>query len=55
MAGLGESFARFPHLDGLPDEAYDVAVLGGGLAGLALGLQLKRARPDTKVLVAEKR
>lgn len=38
-----------------PDERYDVAILGGGLAGLTLALQLKRARPDTSVFVAEKR
>jgi flavin-dependent dehydrogenase len=38
-----------------PADSYDVAVLGGGLAGLTLGLQLKQARPDTSVLIAEKR
>lgn len=38
-----------------PKQRYDVAILGGGLAGLTLALQLKRMRPDTSVLVAEKR
>ena len=32
-----------------------MAILGGGLAGLTLALQLKRTRPDTSVLVLEKR
>ncbi len=34
---------------------YDVLVLGGGLAGLSLALQLKRQRPCTSVMVLEKR
>ncbi len=38
-----------------PAESYDVAILGGGLAGLTLAIQLKRQRPDTSVLVLEKR
>ena len=36
-------------------DSYDVAILGGGLAGLTLALQLKQARPETSVFVAEKR
>lgn len=38
-----------------PREHYDVAILGGGLAGLTLALQLKRRRPETSVFVGEKR
>ena len=36
-------------------ERYDVAILGGGLAGLTAALQIKRARPETSVLLLEKR
>ena len=38
-----------------PAEHYDVAILGGGLAGLTLGLQIKQARPETSIFIAEKR
>jgi flavin-dependent dehydrogenase len=36
-------------------ERYDVAILGGGLAGLTLALQIRGARPETEILVLEKR
>jgi flavin-dependent dehydrogenase len=36
-------------------ERFDVAVLGGGLAGLTLALQIKTARPETAVLIVERR
>ena len=39
----------------VPSGHYDVAILGGGLAGLSLALQLKRERPETRVLVTDKR
>ncbi|MGA2163332.1 MAG: tryptophan 7-halogenase [Solirubrobacteraceae bacterium] len=38
-----------------PAERYDVAILGGGLAGLTLAIQLELARPQTRVVVLEKR
>ncbi|MEO5984594.1 MAG: FAD-dependent oxidoreductase [Ferruginibacter sp.] len=36
-------------------EQYDVIVLGGGLAGLTLALQLKKAKPGISILVLERR
>src|SRR6266550_3864156 len=35
-------------------DQYDVAILGGGMAGLTLALQLKKTRPATRILVIEK-
>jgi flavin-dependent dehydrogenase len=35
-------------------DQYDVAILGGGIAGLTLALQLSKARPATRLLVVEK-
>lgn len=37
------------------DARYDAVVLGGGLAGLTLALQLRQARPHTSILVLERR
>lgn len=38
-----------------PAASFDVIVLGGGLAGQTLALQIKRERPTTKILVTELR
>jgi flavin-dependent dehydrogenase len=35
-------------------EQYDVAIVGGGIAGLTLALQLKKRRPAISILVVEK-
>ena len=35
-------------------DPYDVAIIGGGQAGLTLALQLKKVRPATSILVIEK-
>ena len=37
------------------NKKYDILILGGGLAGLTLALQLKRAKPDLSILLLEKR
>ena len=34
---------------------YDVVIPGGGLAGLTLSIQIKRANPEISVLVLERR
>lgn len=37
------------------EQTYDLAILGGGLAGLTLARQLLLRRPDTRIAVIEKR
>ena len=39
----------------VPSGHYDVVVLGGGLAGLTVAIQIKKQRPETRVLVTDKR
>jgi flavin-dependent dehydrogenase len=41
--------------DKQPADRYDVAILGGGLAGLTLALQLKQTRPGISIFLTEKR
>ena len=40
---------------GAAEDYYDLVILGGGLAALTLGIQLKQRRPETSILIAEKR
>src|SRR5258707_719396 len=41
-------------MDPILSGGYDVAILGGGIAGLTLALQLKKIRPTLDILVVEK-
>jgi flavin-dependent dehydrogenase len=55
MKDVGEHTTMLPAIaPEYSQEPYDVAILGGGLAGLTLALQLKQARPSIRMLVIEK-
>jgi flavin-dependent dehydrogenase len=54
MADRSASIPEFMPLR-VPRGHYDVAVLGGGLAGLSFALQMKRQRPESKILLLDKR
>jgi flavin-dependent dehydrogenase len=42
-------------VDGGQSQQYDVVILGGGLAGLTLSLQLRQSRPNITILILEMR
>jgi flavin-dependent dehydrogenase len=39
---------------GISSDQHDVVIVGGGMAGLTLALQLKKSRPATRILVIER-
>ncbi|GLV53915.1 hypothetical protein KDH_07660 [Dictyobacter sp. S3.2.2.5] len=55
MSNAGEhAFQELEHSHKASPEQYDVAILGGGIAGLTVALQIKQMRPNTRILVLEK-
>src|SRR5690349_19797061 len=38
---------------GKPATDYDVSIAGGGVSALTLALEIRRARPDTRILIIE--
>ncbi|HEU5380160.1 MAG TPA: tryptophan 7-halogenase [Ktedonobacteraceae bacterium] len=49
-----QELAEQQSISEVPSAEYDVAILGGGVAGLTLAVQLKKARPALNILVIEK-
>lgn len=39
--------------DGIPSTDYDVAIAGGGIAAMALALEIRQARPQTRIVLIE--
>jgi len=50
LAQLGRAVSA----DARPADEYDVLIMGGGVAGLTLAMQLKKARPRLRVIVVER-
>ena len=44
--------SRLSHADN-PATDHDVSIVGGGVAALTLALEIRRARPTTRILVIE--
>jgi flavin-dependent dehydrogenase len=44
--------SRLPRVD-QPEADHDVSIVGGGVAALTLALQIRRARPTTRILIIE--
>ncbi|MFI6044694.1 NAD(P)/FAD-dependent oxidoreductase [Nocardia sp. NPDC051321] len=51
---LAQSLRELLERDSADHDHYDVAIIGGGVAGLTLAIQLHKARPDTRITVIER-
>jgi (S)-2-hydroxyglutarate dehydrogenase len=54
LGGLALAVAPYSRPVGAGGETYDVAIVGGGIVGLATAYQLTRRRPGVRVVVLEK-
>ncbi|WP_328993718.1 tryptophan 7-halogenase [Kribbella sp. NBC_01245] len=53
-AQLVEALKARPTVESAGPNHYDVVIMGGGVAGLTLGLQLRKERPGARLLVVER-